>query len=384
MKRVGIFSLGALCLMCSCSRAAVQPDSADSTARIEELASGPAQATLLFVGDAMQHQAQLDRARELGGGDSWDYTGYFTLLEPEIKGADYAIVNLETPLGGGKGGYTGFPCFSAPDEFAVALKDAGFDLFLTANNHTLDRGDYGLRRTLSALDSLKVDHIGTYRDKAEREKLVPFVREVNGIRIGFLNYSYGTNGIAARDGAEVSLIDKETMAREMKKAREAGAELLVVMPHWGVEYVLNENEQQRDLARYLIDQGADLIIGSHPHVVQPMRVVRSDRYDKDVLVVYSLGNFVSNMKTGDTRGGAMVTVVVERDAQGDAHFSSAAYDTFYAAKPDGSARSNFRVIPSWHASEIPASQRGWWNTFDSSARRLFSRENVNVPAAEHK
>ena len=116
-----------------------------------------------------------------------------------------------------------------------------------------------MRRTLSALDSLKVDHIGTYRDKAEREKLVPFVREVNGIRIGFLNYSYGTNGIAARDGAEVSLIDKETMAREMKKAREAGAELLVVMPHWGVEYVLNENAQQRDLARYLIDQGADLL-----------------------------------------------------------------------------------------------------------------------------
>lgn len=374
--------LAAILLLCACSRAASGSDSTDSAgAPAPAKPQGPAQATLLFVGDAMQHQDQIDRAKALGTDVEYDYSGCFSLIAPTVKGADYAVVNLETPLGGGKGGYTGFPCFSAPDEFAVALKEAGFDLFLTANNHTLDRSDAGLRRTLQVLDSIKVDHVGTYHDKAERERLVPFIKEVNGIRIAFLNYTYGTNGLEAKDGAEVSLIDKKAMADEMRRAREAGAELVVVMPHWGVEYVLTENAAQRDVAQFLIDEGADLVIGGHPHVVQPMKVIHSEKHDKDVLVVYSLGNFISNMKTGDTRGGAMVTAVVERGSDGEAHFKSATYDTFYAAKPDGSARSNFRVIPSWRADEIPTAQRGWWNTFDGSARRVFSKYNINVPSA---
>lgn len=380
--------LAALLLLGACSKTAALSDSADSATVSgqdgEQAPShGPAEATLLFVGDAMQHQDQLDRAKALGEDGEYDYSGCFSLIAPAVKGADYAVVNLEVPLGGGRGGYTGYPCFSAPDAFAVALKEAGFDLFLTANNHTLDRGDAGLRRTLQVLDSIKVDHVGTYHDKEERERLVPFIKDVNGIRIAFLNYTYGTNGLEAKAGAEVSLIDKGSMADEMRRAREAGAELVVVMPHWGVEYVLTENAAQRDVAQFLIDEGADLVIGGHPHVVQPMKVVRSDKHDKDVLVVYSLGNFISNMKTGDTRGGAMVTAVVERGADGEARFKSATYDTFYAAKPDGTARSNFRVIPSWRADEIPAAQRGWWNTFDGSARRVFSRHNINVPAATH-
>lgn len=369
-------------IVAACSRIeAVGADSDTVTvAEAEPQTAGPAQATLLFVGDAMQHQAQLDRAKELGG-NTYDYSECFELIAPTVKAADYAVVNLEVPLGGGKGGYTGFPCFSAPDSFAEALKEAGFDLFLTANNHTLDRSDAGLRRTLHVLDSLQVDHIGTYQDKPQRERLVPFIREINGIDIAFLNYTYGTNGLTAKDGAEVALLDKETIAREIALARRKGAELVVVLPHWGVEYVLTENASQRDMAQFLIDQGADLIIGAHPHVIQPMKVVHSDKHNKDVLVVYSLGNFISNMKTDDTRGGAMVTVTVERDNAGNTRFKQAAYDTFYAAKPDGTPHSNFKVIPSWEASKIPAAQIGWWNTFNNSARRIFNAYNVDVPSA---
>jgi len=368
-------------VLSACSSTGASPDSTTVGATtMGQEQKGPAQATLLFVGDAMQHQAQLDRAKELGGAGGYDYSGCFDLIAPAVQAADYAVVNLEVPLGGGKGGYTGFPCFSAPDAFAVALKGAGFDLFLTANNHTLDRGDAGLRRTLHVLDSLQVDHTGTFHDKAGRTKLAPLIREVNGIKIAFLNYTYGTNGLEAKEGAEVSLLDKKAIATEIQAARRAGAELVVVMPHWGVEYVLGENANQRDLAQFMIDEGADLIIGSHPHVIQPMKVVRSDKHDKDVLVVYSLGNFISNMKTGDTRGGAMVTAVVQRDAEGKASFKSATYDTFYAAKPDGSARSNFRVIPSWEMSQIPQAQMGWWNTFNNAARHVFNAKNVNVPA----
>lgn len=333
-------------------------------------------AELLFVGDAMQHQAQLDRAKELGG-DSYDYSDCFTLIAPEVTAADYAVCNLEVPLGGGPS-YSGYPCFSAPDSYAKALKDAGFDLFLTANNHCLDRRDKAARRTLVALDSLGVDHIGTFHDSAQREKLVPFIKDINGIKFGFLNYTYGTNGIEPVDGMEVALIYRPRMAEEIKKTREAGAEIVVVTIHWGVEYVLLQNKNQEDIAQFLTDQGVDLIIGGHPHVIQPMKVVRNEKESKDVLVVYSLGNFISNMKTADTRGGALVRAVVERDADGVARFKHADYDTFFSAKPAG-GESNFKVIPSWMPEKIPVGQKAHWELFDRGAQRIFDKHNVNVP-----
>ena len=340
----------------------------------------PQRAELLFVGDAMQHQAQLDRAKEIGG-DHYDYSGCFTYIAPEVTSADYAVCNLEVPLGGGPT-YSGYPCFSAPDSYAKALKDAGFDLFLTANNHCLDRRDKAARRTLTALDELGVDHIGTYHDAAQREKLVPFIKDINGIRIGFLNYTYGTNGIEPTEGAEIALIEKGRMADEIRKTRDAGAEIVVVTIHWGVEYVLIQNKNQENIADFLINQGVDLIIGGHPHVIQPMKVVRNEKEDKDVLLVYSLGNFISNMKTADTRGGALVRAVIERDENGKARFKEANYDTLFSAKPDGGS-SNFTVIPSWMPEKIPAAQKAHWNLFDRGAERIFNKHNVRVPR-KHK
>ena len=341
----------------------------------------PTQAELLFVGDAMQHQAQLDRAKELGRNGTYDYSGCFTFIAPEITAADYAICNLEVPLGGGPT-YSGYPCFSAPDSYAVALKDAGFDLFLTANNHCLDRRDKAARRTLTALDSIGVDHIGTYYDAESRIREVPFIKNIKGIKIGFLNYTYGTNGISPQEGIEVSLIEKERMADEIHKTRDAGAEIVVVTIHWGIEYVLIQNRNQESLANFLVDQGVDLIIGGHPHVIQPMKVVRNEKENKDVLIVYSLGNFISNMKTADTRGGALVRATIRRDENGKAKFWEASYDTFFSAKPAGGS-TNFTVIPSWMPEKIPPAQKAHWELFDRGAQRIFNTHNVNVPR-KHK
>ncbi len=332
---------------------------------------------LLFAGDAMQHQAQLDIALREGDGKAYDYSDCFTLIAPEITAADYAVVNLEVPLGGGPR-YSGYPCFSAPDSYAEALRDAGFDMMLTANNHCLDSGMKAARRTLTALDSLGIDHIGTYHDAAERDRLVPFIKEIHGIKFAFLNYTYGTNGIPARDGMEVSLIDRDRMAREIALARERGAEFVVVTVHWGIEYVLLENANQRALTDFLIDNGADMIIGGHPHVIQPMKMVRNEATGRDILVVYSLGNFISNMKTADTRGGALVKVRVERDSLGTPVIRSAGYDTFFAAKP-GPKGSNFKVYPSSLDSLIPPAQKQHWLLFDRSARRIFDTHNQSVP-----
>ncbi len=337
----------------------------------------PQRAEILFVGDAMQHQAQLDRALELGGGKNYDYSGCFTYIAPEITAADYAVCNLEVPLGGGPD-YTGYPCFSAPDSYAKALKDAGFDLFLTANNHCLDRRDEAARRTLLALDSLGVDHIGTYHDSIARCQLVPFIKDINGFKVGFLNYTYGTNGIPPNDGMEVALIEKDRIAEEMQKTRNAGAEILVVTIHWGIEYVLLPDSKQKNIAQFLIDEGTDMIIGGHPHVIQPMEIVRNEKEDKDVLLVYSLGNFISNMKTADTRGGALVRAVIERDKEGKARFKSADYDTFFSAKPAG-GNSNFTVIPSWMPEKIPSGQWQNWMLFDRGAQKIFDNYNRGVP-----
>ncbi len=337
--------------------------------------------TLLFAGDAMQHQAQLDQAKIRGGGSRYDYSQCFGMIAPTIREADYAVVNLEVPLGGGPV-YQGYPCFSSPDSYAEALRDAGFDMFLTSNNHCLDSGMKAARRTLTALDSIGVDHIGTYHDAAQREKLVPFIKDIKGFKVGFLNYTYGTNGIEPRDGMEVAMIDRDRMAKEIALTREAGAELVVVTVHWGVEYVLTQNKNQENLAQFLLDQGTDLVIGGHPHVIQPMMVVDNEKTGKKSLVVYSLGNLISNMKTADTRGGALVRAVIGRDENGKPVFKEANYDTFLSAKPENNSQ-NFRVIPSWMPESIPVAQKEHWNIFNRGAEKIFNQYNKDVPR-KHK
>ncbi len=279
------------------------------------------QATLLFAGDAMMHQGQIDAAKRQGG--VYDYSDCFAAVAPFVSQADYAVVNLETPLGGAP--YSGYPCFCAPDSYATALKDAGFDLFLTANNHTLDRHDRGLKRTIQELDRQGIAHIGTYRDQAQRDSLLPKIVNVNGFKIGMLNYTYGTNGIEIQGDCVVDYINREKMARDIAQAREKGAELVCVNVHWGDEYKLLPNSSQRALAKFLLSQGVEMIIGGHPHVIQPMEMITDENTGKRSFLVYSLGNFISNMKTRDTRGGAMVEVKLRRDSVGVAYVADAGY-----------------------------------------------------------
>ncbi|MDE5940749.1 MAG: CapA family protein, partial [Muribaculaceae bacterium] len=213
------------------------------------------EATLLFAGDAMMHQAQIEAARRCGGGSGYDYSECFSMVSSLVESADYAVVNLETPLG--KSGFTGYPCFNAPVSYASALKDAGFDLFLTANNHTLDRRDKGLSYTIEALDSLEIPHVGTYLSPSSRNRAIPFIKDVKGFRIGFLNYTYGTNGISVQGDVVVDYIDRDKIARDVEATRSAGAEIVVAAMHWGEEYLLLPVRSQKSLADYLVSLGVD-------------------------------------------------------------------------------------------------------------------------------
>ncbi len=329
------------------------------------------EATLLFAGDAMQHKAQLEAAVRQHG---YDYSECFRLVKPYISAADYAVVNLETTLGGRN--YTGYPCFCSPDSYAEALADAGFDLLLTANNHTLDRLDRGHARTLLVLDSLEIDHIGTWRDSAERSRRLPFIRDIKGFKIAFLNYTYGTNGLSLKGSGVVDYIDRDIMSADITEARQAGAELIVAAVHWGVEYKLLPHPSQKALSAYLRHQGVDMIIGGHPHVIQPIELSQPDSTRRRTLTVYSLGNFISAMRTTDTRGGAVVRVHLRRDSLGKAIVHSADYSLVYTVPPI-QGQNNFMLFPV-DSDIIPQQWQQRAQAFAASARRIFAAHNIGV------
>lgn len=340
---------------------------------VASLLLGSECADIVFVGDAMQHQSQLDNARTTDG--TYDYSHYFTAIEPYISGADYAVVNLETPLG--TSGFTGYPLFCAPQSYARALRDVGFDMLLTANNHTLDRRDRGLRHTFAALDSLGVDHIGTYPSAAARSARMPFIRDINGFKVGFLNYTYGTNGIRPQGGVVVDLIDTTLIASDVKATRDAGAELVAVCIHWGNEYQLLPSPAQKLLADRLTAMDIDMIIGSHPHVIQPMEMRTNPATGRPVLLCYSLGNFISGMRTTDTRGGAMLRVSLKRDSLGNAAVDSASYRLVFTVAPWLGTK-KFHLVDAFTDS-IPHDATTELADFRMNALAIFDKHNKNVP-----
>ena len=181
------------------------------------------------------------------------------------------------PFAGGAGGnlsgipaYRGYPVFSAPDEYLYAIKEAGFDVLLTANNHCLDKGKLGLERTILMLDSLKIHHAGTYRNPEERHRNYPLLIEKNGFRIVLLNYTYGTNGFKTDAPNMVNYINREQIKKDILDARRKLPDVIIACMHWGVEYCSFPERSERELAGWLIGQGVDHVIGSHPHVLQPM------------------------------------------------------------------------------------------------------------------
>lgn len=321
---------------------------------------GEQEAEIVFAGDAMMHTRQIETAHRQG--QTYDFSEYFSDIAPYIRNADYAVVNLETPVSAAP--FSGYPQFNAPGAYIDALAHAGFDLFLTANNHTLDRRDKGLCNTIDSLDRRGLDHIGTYKTYAERFASTPLIKELNGIKVAFLNYTYGTNGITPGNVVQVDYIDRELMRRDVLAARKAGAEFIFACLHWGVEYEKLPHSSQKSTANYLFGLGVDAIIGSHPHVIQPIE------YSDGKLLVYSLGNFISDMRTTDTRGGAMVKVKLRRLADGTIEIADASYRLVFTEPADN--QHNFRL--KW----VDSSSDSRAKAFSQAARAVYDKHNVGV------
>ena len=264
---------------------------------------------IIFGGDIMGHGPQINAARQADG--SYDYEPSFRYVRDYIQSADLAIANLEVTLAGPP--YTGYPQFSSPAALAAAANAAGFDILTTANNHCMDRGSIGLLRTIDSLDALGILHLGTYRDTASRLLDHPLVVDRCGIRLALLCYTYGTNGIEVHPPQVVNMIDTADILRDLQEAHRRGADYVITLIHWGIEYQTTANAEQRQTARWLLEHGCDAVIGGHPHVVQDFTydaVPGNARYPEPV--VYSMGNYVSNQRDVNCDGGIMVELNLEK------------------------------------------------------------------------
>ncbi|MFT5164818.1 MAG: poly-gamma-glutamate capsule biosynthesis protein CapA/YwtB (metallophosphatase superfamily) [Saprospiraceae bacterium] len=269
---------------------------------------------LLFAGDVMGHGPQIKSA-EIVKNNSYDYEPCFKYLSPIIESADLAIANLEVTLPG-KAPYQGYPRFRSPDDLARALRLSGFDMMVTSNNHSNDAGKDGVIETINTLKEYGFYQTGTFKNQEEKDWFYPLIVYKDNFKLAFLNYTYDTNGLPTKAPTIVNLIDETQIEKDMAMARALKPDAIIVIMHWGLEYQLTESKVQRELTKNIFDWGADLVIGSHPHVIQPIReqdLIENDSTIKKRLVTYSLGNFISNQNKPNTDGGLIFEISLHKN-----------------------------------------------------------------------
>ena len=286
----------------------VKSSDSEKTTDTEVVQPADSLITIVFAGDMMGHEGQY-KAAWVDSLGRYVYDPCFQFVKEYVQNADLAVVNLEVPIAGKP--YSTYPQFCSPDELLDGLKNAGFDVVLTANNHTVDKGKRGLERTIEQLEQRGFAFLGSYRDTAQRDSIYPLIVDVQGLRAAFLNCTYGTNGLPVTPPNIVNMIDTNDLLHALKKADSLRADIKIVCIHWGNEYELHSCSAQRTMAQWLADNGTDLIIGGHPHVVQEADTLyRAD--GTPVVCFYSLGNYISNQRKPHTNGGIMVKATINR------------------------------------------------------------------------
>ena len=301
------------------------------------------------VGDLMCHSNQFNNARIQG--DSFDFTGSFTYVQPILSGVDFMLGNLETTLAGKVRPYSGYPMFNTPDAYAVALKQAGFDCIVTANNHSNDSGEEGIKRTIRILDSVGLHHTGSFQTAADRDSIR--IYSVKGVKVGVVSYTYSTNGLPLTEGKPwlVNTLDSVLIQQDIQKGRSLGAELMIVFYHFGEEYQRLPNAYQKQFVQWAIDCGADIIFGSHPHVLQPDGFYPSTASLVDsVYVAWSMGNFISNQQDEYTDEGVILQLDITKNLHtGKLHIDRAAYTPTWVYRgklPENGVHTVFPVVDS--------------------------------------
>lgn len=312
----------------------------------------PATITISAVGDIMAHQSNLNNAYSPKTG-TYDFTGFLEYVKPYLSKADLTIGNFETVTAGPKTGFTSYPSFNTPDSILSALSWSGFDILSSANNHCLDRGINGLTRTIEMIGKNKMINIGSSTNG--KNKYV--IRDINGIKLGILAYSGFYNGVdrklsQSQKNTYLSPINELQMQKDIKALKAASTDAVIVVVHWGTEYQREPNIYQKQLAQKLLTWGADIILGSHPHVVQKSEIVKIN--GKDKFIIYSMGNFISGYRRVDkanrpnkvfTEDGVIVNLQLEKDPKKGTIIKDVSYIPTWVDKYYTNNRPVFKIIP---------------------------------------
>lgn len=302
--------------------------------------------SLCAIGDIMCHNTQYQDAYN-SDSDSYDFSYVFDDISLYTKTADLCIGNLETTFAGKDRGYSSYPTFNTPDELASNLKKLGLDVLTTANNHCLDKGIDGLNRTIDILNDADISHLGTYKSQEERDTVL--IKYVKGLKIAFINYTYGTNGITVPSDKTycVNLIDNDLILKDINSAKEQNADIIVACMHWGTEYNTSPSSSQKETADFLFKNGVDIVLGGHPHVLQPMekRTVTLDAgTTKDGFIIYSLGNFMADQNAKNTKDSIILDLTITKHVDGTVTIDKAEYIPIYLYKDSSSKEQKFKIL----------------------------------------
>ena len=301
---------------------------------------------LTAIGDIMCHNTQYNDAYN-SSTKTYDFSYVFEDIKQYTQNSDITIGNLETTFAGAARGYTSYPTFNTPEILAQNLKDIGVDVLSTANNHSLDKGYSGLESTIDFLDEAGIAHTGTYKSEESQNTII--YQDVKGIKIAFLSYTYGTNGIPVPKGKDycINLIDKELIKKQIDLAKENNPDLICVNMHWGAEYKLTPNDEQENLADFLFENGVDIILGSHPHVLEPMEkrtITLDDGSTKDGFLIYSLGNFISGQVKENTKNSIILNLTITKHSNDKITIDSVDYIPIYMYRNTSVKKDQFKLL----------------------------------------
>lgn len=302
--------------------------------------------TLTSLGDTLCHNTQYWDAYN-SKTDEYDFSYVYEDIKNYTLSSDITIGSLETTFAGKEKGYSNYPTFNTPDSLATALKDIGVDVVSLAGNHALDYGYTGLCRTIDVFNNIGLSHLGTYKTAEDQEKIL--IKDVKGVKIAFINYTYGTNGIPLPSGKEfcVNLIDKDFIKKQINQAKEQNVDMIVACMHWGTEYRTTANSEQKDLANFLFENGVDVILGNHPHVLEPMEkktITLQDGTTKDVFVVYALGNFTADQRDEITRDSAILNLTITKNSDSKISIDKVNYVPIYMYKNTNVSTHKFKIL----------------------------------------
>lgn len=329
------------------------PVESSVVSNIQEVIEQESSVSLVMVGDNLIHTPIIRHGEQEDG--NYNFDSLYEEMTPYFKDADISVIVQETVLGGSDLGYSGYPLFNTPQAVGDSIVNAGFDVILHATNHTLDKGAKGVENTLNYWNSHPEITVLGINESFEKQNSITYY-EKNGIKFALLNYTDSTNGIPLPNGKEylVNTVDEEKIISDLTVA-ENNADFTIVFMHWGVEYNLTESQLQTNLATLMCENGADLIMGSHPHVIQPVKWIESENGNK-TLVFYSLGNYVSRQKEANNLLGLMASVKICRKSDGFTYIEESSVMptvTHYNVNSRG-----FRVYPLKDYTDELASKHG--------------------------